>query len=215
MPVDVTMPKLSDTMEEGKILKWIKHPGDKVAIGDVIAEVETDKANMELEAYDEGVLSEVRVQEGQSAPVGAVIAVLGDGGATAKAPEPKAAPKPAGEPAPKPEAAPPKPEPRRPTLVRKDTTAEADVEHVKASPLARKIAREHGLDLRGIAGTGPGGRIVEKDVEQALGGKRAPEARPEPSSRSITVPASGRVERSRIRRTTAQRMGEAKRAIPH
>ena len=76
MPVDVTMPKLSDTMEEGKILKWIKHPGDKVAIGDVIAEVETDKANMELEAYDEGTLAEIRVAEGQAAPVGGVIAVL-------------------------------------------------------------------------------------------------------------------------------------------
>src|SRR2546422_203936 len=76
MPVDVTMPKLSDTMEEGKILKWLKHPGDRVAIGEIIAEVETDKANMELEAYDEGTLAEVRVQEGESAPVGAVIAVL-------------------------------------------------------------------------------------------------------------------------------------------
>jgi len=82
MPVDVTMPKLSDTMEEGKILKWLKHPGDRVAIGEIIAEVETDKANMELEAYDEGTLAEVRVPEGESAPVGAVIAVLaapGDG----------------------------------------------------------------------------------------------------------------------------------------
>src|SRR5438093_13027279 len=72
---DVTMPKLSDTMEEGKILRWLKQPGDRVAIGDVLAEVETDKANMELEAFDEGVLSEVRVKEGESAPVGAVIAV--------------------------------------------------------------------------------------------------------------------------------------------
>jgi len=78
MPVDVTMPKLSDTMEEGKILRWVKKPGDPVAIGEIIAEVETDKANMELEAYDEGVLAEVRVAEGQSAPVGAVIAVLSD-----------------------------------------------------------------------------------------------------------------------------------------
>src|SRR5207247_9762763 len=76
MPVDVTMPKLSDTMEEGKILKWLKHPGDRVAIGEIIAEVETDKANMELEAYDEGTLAEVRVPEGESAPVGAVIAGL-------------------------------------------------------------------------------------------------------------------------------------------
>jgi len=221
MPVDVTMPKLSDTMEEGKILKWLKHPGDKVAIGEVIAEVETDKANMELEAYDEGVLSEVRVQEGQSAPVGAVIAVLGDGGATSKAPEPakseKAAPppKPAAEPAAKPQAAPPKPEPRRPTLVRKEQPEPREEEHVKASPLARKIAREHGLDLRAVQGTGPGGRIVEKDVEQALGGKGEPEARPETPSRPIAVPAGGRVELSRIRRTTAKRMGEAKREIPH
>ena len=76
MPVDVTMPKLSDTMEEGKILKWLKHPGERVTIGEIIAEVETDKANMELEAYDEGTLAEVRVREGESAPVGAVIAVL-------------------------------------------------------------------------------------------------------------------------------------------
>src|SRR6266852_1972324 len=103
MPVDVTMPKLSDTMEEGKILKWLKHPGDHVAIGEIIAEVETDKANMELEAYDEGTLAEVRVPEGESAPVGAVIAVLaapGDGVAArpaagagkAAAPAEKAAP---------------------------------------------------------------------------------------------------------------------------
>src|SRR3989442_8807041 len=76
MPVDVTMPKLSDTMEEGKILKWLKHPGDRVAIGDILAEVETDKANMELEAYDEGTLAELKVPEGASAPVGAVIALL-------------------------------------------------------------------------------------------------------------------------------------------
>src|SRR5436309_2316606 len=101
MPVDVTMPKLSDTMEEGKILKWLKHPGERVAIGEIIAEVETDKANMELEAYDEGTLAEVRVQEGESAPVGAVIAVLsapGEGAAArpaagaAKAPAAKAPP---------------------------------------------------------------------------------------------------------------------------
>ena len=86
---------------------------------------------------------------------------------------------------------------------------------MKASPLARKIAREHGLDLRGVAGTGPGGRIVEKDVEQALGGKRSPEAQREAPSRPVAVPAGGRVELSRIRRTTAKRMGEAKREIPY
>src|SRR5438477_11402812 len=98
MAIDVTMPKLSDTMEEGKILRWMKHPGDRVAIGEIIAEVETDKANMELEAYDEGVLSEVRVKEGEAAPVGAVIAVLDAGDSRAgEKPAPRAA-TPAGEP---------------------------------------------------------------------------------------------------------------------
>src|SRR2546428_5177308 len=89
---DVTMPKLSDTMEEGKILRWLKHVGDRVAIGDVLAEVETDKANMELEAYDEGVLQEVRVAEGATAPVGSVIAVLGEAAGERATSAPKAGP---------------------------------------------------------------------------------------------------------------------------
>jgi pyruvate dehydrogenase E2 component (dihydrolipoamide acetyltransferase) len=91
MPIDVLMPKLSDTMEEGKVLRWLKRPGDPVAVGDLLVEVETDKADMELEAYDEGVLSEVRTGEGESAPVGAVIAVLSDAGVAAAKPVPKAA----------------------------------------------------------------------------------------------------------------------------
>jgi len=229
MPIDVTMPKLSDTMEEGKILRWLKQPGERVAIGEVIAEVETDKANMELEAYDEGVLSEVRVKEGDSAPVGAVIAVLAEGGA-AKAPrkpeqpaEPRAPTAAKAEPPAEPRApgaARPEPAPRepwRPTVVRRPEAPEGDGdEHLKASPLARRIAREQGVDLRTVRGTGPGGRIVEKDVEAALAapGRPAPgeAARAEPEK-----PASpgGRVELSRVRRTTAKRMGEAKREIPH
>src|SRR5207247_716001 len=154
MPSDVTMPKLSDTMEEGKILKWLKRPGEPVAIGEIVAEVETDKANMELEAYDEGTLAEVRVQEGDSAPVGAVIAVL-------------AAP---GE----------------------GTTAQ-------------------------VTGTGPGGRIVQKDVEAALAARGGPLPAPaKPGARAQPPPAAERrVELSRIRRTTAKRMGESKREIPH
>jgi pyruvate dehydrogenase E2 component (dihydrolipoamide acetyltransferase) len=220
MPVDVTMPKLSDTMEEGKILRWMKKPGDPVAIGEIIAEVETDKANMELEAYDEGVLAEVRVAEGQSAPVGAVIAVLSD--KKAPATKEKAAPaaaKPAAEkaaakPADDRRPAAPKPEPReawRPTVVKRPEPPDArGEERVKASPLARKIAEEHGVDLRAISGTGPGGRIVEKDVEQAIqGGAEAP------APERAKPAAAGRVELSRIRRTTAKRMGEAKREIPH
>jgi pyruvate dehydrogenase E2 component (dihydrolipoamide acetyltransferase) len=224
MPVDVTMPKLSDTMEEGKILRWMKKPGDPVAIGEIIAEVETDKANMELEAYDEGVLAEVRVAEGQSAPVGAVIAVLSDKKASAAQQKQAPAAKPAAEKpvAEKPAAkaaeerrpAAPKPEPRetwRPTVVKRPEPPDSRAdERVKASPLARKIAEEHGVDLRAISGTGPGGRIVEKDVEQAIGGGGA-----KPAAPSAPEPKAGRVELSRIRRTTAKRMGEAKREIPH
>ncbi|HJW69711.1 MAG TPA: biotin/lipoyl-containing protein, partial [Candidatus Binatia bacterium] len=102
---DVLMPKLSDTMEEGRIIRWLKQRGDRVAIGDILAEVETDKANMELEAFDEGTLAEIRTAEGESAPIGAVIAVLSEAGAEKGAAAPaataeKAAPKPAAEPAP-------------------------------------------------------------------------------------------------------------------
>jgi pyruvate dehydrogenase E2 component (dihydrolipoyllysine-residue acetyltransferase) len=228
MPVDVTMPKLSDTMEEGKILKWLKRPGDHIAIGEVIAEVETDKANMELEAYDEGVLSELRVQEGESAPVGAVIAVLSDAGQAAAKPTPGSKPPPAATPAEKPVAEKPavpaakpdasvgKAEPRRPTLVRKEPPEAREDDRVKASPLARRIARDHGLDLRGVAGSGPGGRVVEKDVEAALDEKTpAPRPAAPASARPVAVPVAGRVELSRVRRTTAKRMGEAKREIPH
>jgi len=261
MPVEVTMPKLSDTMEEGKILRWLKQPGERVKIGEVIAEVETDKANMELEAYDEGVLADVRVKEGESAPVGAVIATLDEAGAPAakaspgsgqsadarehgKSEKPPADAKATGEQKPKPardektpreekaagdekpapaarerapvEKRPPtagRPEPReawRPTVVRRpEQTEPRESDGVKASPLARRIAREHGLDLHGVAGTGPGGRIVEKDVEAALAAGEKPA--PETPRRA----AGGRVELSRIRRTTAKRMGEAKREIPH
>src|SRR2546425_869455 len=227
MPVDVTMPKLSDTMEEGKILKWLKHPGDHVAIGEIIAEVETDKANMELEAYDEGTLAEVGVPEGESAPVGAVIAVLaapregvaagpaaGAGKAAPSARAPASAPGAAA--AAKAEAG---REPFRPTVVRRPEPVESRgaAASVKASPLARRIAQEHGLDLAQVTGTGPGGRIVQKDVEAALAARGGPPPAPaKPAAPAQPPPAAeGRVELSRIRRTTAKRMGESKREIPH
>jgi pyruvate dehydrogenase E2 component (dihydrolipoamide acetyltransferase) len=272
MPIDVTMPKLSDTMEEGRILRWLKQPGDAVKIGDVLAEVETDKANMELEAFDEGTLSEVRVAENDTAPVGAVIAVLAAPGekaaagaakppaakpAPAKAvaepaareakPEPKATEPKAAEPkAAEPKRAPAKPaaarapgpasraptaaegsrpqserEPWRPTVVRRpEPEREGESTRVRVSPLARRLAEEHGIDLATIKGTGPAGRIVERDLEPALSADRAaPAERPAPrEKRPAAEPAPaarGRVELSRIRRTTAKRMGEAKREIPH
>src|SRR5438093_7430204 len=230
---DVTMPKLSDTMEEGKILRWLKQPGDRVAIGDVLAEVETDKANMELEAFDEGVLSEVRVKEGESAPVGAVIAVLASAeqekGASRPAPpaESRKKPEPA-KPAPRPAEVPSgaargegRPEAAReswrPTVVRRPEAAAdtEEAEHVKASPRARRLAREHQIDLGSLAGTGPGGRIVEKDIEAAIAGRGA-------APKKEAAPAAGaprrgerRMELSRLRRTTAKRMSESKREVPH
>ena len=216
---DVNMPKLSDTMEEGKILRWLKKPGERVAIGDILAEVETDKANMELEAYDEGVLSEVRVKEGESAPVGAVIAVLAGADDVKPAARPAARP----EPAPAPARAEPRPEsgrePWRPTVVRRpEAAAEPEGgEAIKASPRARRIAREHEIDLRSLRGTGPGGRIVEKDVEGAIAaGGAAPKKEAETVSAPEAPPrGERRMELSRVRRTTAKRMSESKREIPH
>jgi pyruvate dehydrogenase E2 component (dihydrolipoamide acetyltransferase) len=233
MPIDVTMPKLSDTMEEGKILHWLKQPGDRVAIGDVLAEVETDKANMELEAYDEGVLAEIRVGEDESVPVGAVIAVLaapgeekpatGRGRKPAAAPAPAASAKPAGSGKPARVEAPAEPAaraaarlPREPSRPAPASAARAAGERVRASPLARRIASETGVDLGAVRGTGPDGRIVERDVRAAGGGATA--ARPAPRPAPVAparAPAAGRIELSKIRRTTAKRMADAKREVPH
>jgi pyruvate dehydrogenase E2 component (dihydrolipoamide acetyltransferase) len=274
MATDVLMPKLSDTMEEGKILKWLKQPGDVVKSGDLLAEVETDKANMEIEAFDEGVVTELKVAEGESAPVGAVIAVLGAAGEAAaprgggKAPAresadasssaPKAGarggertaeqaetgasappPSPRAAPARQPERSPataPSREPRAasdraaPATAVKET-GDAASAGVKASPLARKVAAERGIDLARVRGTGPGGRIVEKDLDAAgTPAERAPE-RPAAAERPAPVRAAtaraaegepprepvaaGRREFSRMRKTTAKRMADAKRDIPH
>ncbi|MGB1874331.1 MAG: pyruvate dehydrogenase complex dihydrolipoamide acetyltransferase [Akkermansiaceae bacterium] len=171
MPTNIEMPKLSDTMTEGTLVKWNKQQGDTIEIGDVIAEVETDKATMEMEAFDEGILSEILVQEGEKAAVGAILGVLleegeeapagGSAAAAASAPEQaavddaSAADQPANE-APAPASAP-----------APATPAAAPGGRIKASPLARKIAESKGLDLGSIQGTGPGGRIVKADVEAA------------------------------------------------
>jgi pyruvate dehydrogenase E2 component (dihydrolipoamide acetyltransferase) len=240
MPVEVNMPKLSDTMEEGKILKWLKAVGDRVQPGDVIAEVETDKADMDLEAFDEGVLSEVRVAEGQSAPVGAVIAVLAAGGEKVDAPKERSAPSTTeakAEPAPaadKAVAAQPRPareparaerEAPRPILIRRaepPPAAQSEGARVRVSPLARRVAREHGVDPAQLRGTGPGGRVVERDVQAAVtgGGRQQPAEAAQPAETAPTRAAAAasagrRVELPRIRRTTARRMFEAKRDVPH
>jgi pyruvate dehydrogenase E2 component (dihydrolipoamide acetyltransferase) len=173
MAIKIQMPKLSDTMDTGRILKWLKKEGEKVAPGDVIAEVETDKANMDMEAYDEGTLLKIVAKEGDRVPIGGLIAVLGDAGedisgmavptgsvAAAETSGTRAAQPAAEKPAiasvvvqPPVEASPPK-----------------DNGRLKASPLAKRLARERGIDIGGVKGTGTGGRIIRRDVEATVPG---------------------------------------------
>ncbi len=163
MPVNIEMPKLSDTMTKGTLLKWHKCVGDTVEIGDILAEIETDKATMEMEAFDDGVITEIFIQAGEEAPIGSVLAVL-DGGAT-DTPTP----------------------PVLPAAVAAVTRADQPVmpaaaiavpgQRILASPLARKVAAELGLDLTTITGSGPAGRITQSDVQAAI---RQP-AKPAPS----------------------------------
>jgi len=200
------MPKMGDAMTEGKILRWMKRPGDAVAVGEPIAEIETDKVNVELPAEEAGTLLEVLAQEGQSVPVGHPIAVIGRPGeqpGTATAPA-RAAP--GAEPA----ASRPATPAEAPTPAPARVPAE---ERIKASPLARRLAREHGVDLAAISGTGPEGRITKEDVEAylartAAAAPAAPGA-PAPPLRTEEVPLG------RPRRTVAQRMVEAKGPVPH
>ncbi len=169
MPVNIEMPKLSDTMTEGTLIKWHKKVGDNVEIGDILAEVETDKATMEMEAFDEGTLSDILIQEGEKAPIGGVLAVLGgegDGGGGDEADDAGAEEPSSGDSQEENSAV----EPFAETTSSPKSESAAprnDGERVKSSPLARKVAAEHGVELSTIQGTGPGGRIVRKDVEAA------------------------------------------------
>ncbi|MEO8617613.1 MAG: dihydrolipoamide acetyltransferase family protein [Luteolibacter sp.] len=157
MSVNIEMPKLSDTMTEGTLIKWHKKVGDTVEIGDILAEVETDKATMEMEAFDDGVITSILIQEGEKANIGSVLAVLGGSDEEPPAITPKSA-----------EAAPVKENPfviTPPATPSPAPVISTEGERIKSSPLARKIATDLGVDLTAITGTGPGGRIVKADVE--------------------------------------------------
>ncbi|MGD7653172.1 MAG: pyruvate dehydrogenase complex dihydrolipoamide acetyltransferase [Verrucomicrobiales bacterium] len=193
MSVNIEMPKLSDTMTEGTLIKWHKSVGDSVEIGDVIAEVETDKATMEMEAFDDGVLTEILVPEGDKAPIGAILAVL-DGDDAGEAPAPQAA---AAQPAASAETPPPVPAAAQPTAAPAPAPAPASGERVKASPLARKIATDLGIDLSSVAGSGPAGRITKADVEAAKDGAAAPAPAAAPSSEAQAAAALSAAARQR------------------
>jgi pyruvate dehydrogenase E2 component (dihydrolipoamide acetyltransferase) len=160
MSVNIEMPKLSDTMTEGTLVKWHKQVGDSVEIGDVLAEIETDKATMEMEAFDDGVITEILIQTGEKAPIGAILAVLdGDSAGTPAAPAAVQAPSQAAS------------TPAQVSTPAANTSAPAAIansgERILASPLAKKIAAELGVNLSTLAGTGPAGRITRSDVEAA------------------------------------------------
>ena len=222
MATTVVMEALSPTMEEGRLVKWSKQEGDQVKTGDTLAEVETDKAVMELVARADGSLIKIVVQEGQTVPVGNVVAYIGavgekvDGAGSGKretgSVAPAAAPAPASKPIePPPAARPPTPPP-------------TEAGRIKASPLARRIAQESGIDLRSVAGSGPGGRVVKKDIE---GGSRGPGVvRPVATGAampgSVRLPAPGAsgvpyedVALTQIRKTIAKRLVTSIGPIPH
>jgi pyruvate dehydrogenase E2 component (dihydrolipoamide acetyltransferase) len=247
MPINILMPALSPTMEKGNLAKWLKKEGDKVKSGDVIAEIETDKATMEVEAVDEGTIAKILVPEGtQDVPVNDVIAVLAGDGEDVKAAaasgggaKPAAAPAPAKAealPAPKPAAAPAPavaaaPAPAASPAPQTAALAPQANGHgrIFSSPLARRLAKEAGIELGRVTGTGPHGRVIARDVEEAKSGKglKAPAAAPagapalapsmsdkqilalfEPGSYDI-VPHDG------MRRTIAQRLTASVQNVPH
>lgn len=224
----ITMPKLSPTMEEGTLAKWTKKEGDAISPGDVIAEVETDKANMEFPLEDEGVLLKLLVKEGDTVKLGDPVAVLGEAGEKldpaqlASLSQPATAGQAHQEPpAAKPEAAPtPPPIPSAPTVapVRATPPQLAAVApptngRVLASPFARKLALEKGVDLHAVAGSGPRGRIVKRDIDAAATGAQAARA-PAPVA-YLPTPGDELVPASQMRKTVARRLVEAKREIPH
>lgn len=206
------MPKLSDTMLEGTLVRWLKKVGDKIEIGDVLAEVETDKATMEMEAFDDGTLTEILIPEGGVVKVGAKLATLsgGENGSSAPAKVTEAVPEKAA-----PKAAPPI---LSPTTPRPRPSASVNGPRVKSSPLARKIAAERSVDLSHIQGTGPGGRIVVADVPQQGAAPRAFVPAATPAGARIEVPCSDadkRIPLSGMRRTIAERLLASKTQIPH
>ena len=200
MPI-ITMPKLSDTMAEGTIASWKKKKGDTIVMGDVLAEIETDKATMEMEAFDEGVLQELYVAEGGKAPVGGKIAlILAEGETLEAAPAQSAS---------KAEMA----APEIATESKEKAAPAAKGGRIKSSPLARKIAAGRGVSLEGVAGTGPGDRVVAKDVPSK---GSSPTAAPSPK---IEAKAAGEGDKtiplSNMRRTIAERLVASKQQNPH
>lgn len=240
MAIEIKMPALSPTMEEGTLAKWLVKEGDTVASGDLLAEIETDKATMEFESIDDGVIGKILIAEGtEQVKVGTVIAtIVGDGeeaGAVdAKAPAAagKAAEK-SGEPVAEEPAKPAAAEPATPAPAKAQAAAPAPGvasgdDRVKASPLARRIAANDGIDLASVTGTGPNGRIVKADLANAAKGGASAAAAPKAAGQAAAAPAAASsvsptdyptphdvVKLSGMRKTIARRLTESKQTVPH
>jgi len=247
MPIELTMPRLSDTMEAGTVIKWNVKEGDSVKSGAVVADIETDKATMEMPCFDDGRIAALLVEPGKQVKVGTTIALLAlegedvatvkaggakGGGAAAAAPAakpaPSAAPAPAAKPAPMPA---PTPTPVSQTETRHGMEEfAADGPRMRVSPVARRMAEEHGVDIRTVVGTGPGGRVIKRDVEQAIENKSARSAATIAPAQALAVSTGGvqtpsaplalslpgrDVALSGMRQTIARRLVESKTTIPH
>lgn len=219
MATVIDMPKLSDTMTVGTLVKWLKNEGDPVENGDMIAEVETDKATMEVECFDDGILLKQYCQAGDEVPVGGAIAAVGEADETAPEPAASAPSEPAA--APEVEASPTSaPEPT-PTAVAvtaniasetiKPSTPEAD-NRIRVSPLAKKIAAERGIDLSMLQGSGPGGRIVKADVEKA---PTAPIASAEPATPAAATLEALEMPVTNMRKSIGKALVASKTQAPH
>jgi pyruvate dehydrogenase E2 component (dihydrolipoamide acetyltransferase) len=240
---DILMPQMGYDMTEGTVVRWVKKVGDRVQRGDVVAEIETDKATVEIEAFESGTLLRILAETGETIPVGEPIATLGEAGEEVPEPSPKQAPAPAATPArapaPPPAAAPAAPVATEAPPAAKSKTAAAlpapapaveyaDGERPHASPLARRIAERFGIDLRHVRGSGPGGRIVASDVEAVAqaqppaaapaaaraAAKDAPETKAKPAPAPLPEGAED-IEPTKLRQAIARRMSESKRNAPH
>ncbi len=220
----ITMPKMSDTMQEGTIASWLKKEGDEVKSGDILAEVETDKATMELESYEDGVLLHIGIPEGDSVPIDGVIAVIGEKGADfqklldahgqkssggqeksaakeEKKEEPKAESKPAD----------------KPKETKAPASSSSENGRVKASPLAKKLAEDKGVDIAQVKGSGEGGRIIKRDVETFDPASAKPAAAESQAAPAASVGQESYTEEkvSQMRKTIAKRLAESKFTAPH
>ncbi|MBN3866389.1 pyruvate dehydrogenase complex dihydrolipoamide acetyltransferase [Gluconobacter kondonii] len=208
MATDILMPALSPTMTEGKLARWLKAEGDTVAAGDVIAEIETDKATMEVEAVDEGILGRILIQEGvEGIPVNTPIAILVEEGEAV--PDASSAQAPA---APKAETVSAETTPAAPAS---KAPAEAKGERIFVSPLAKRMARERGIALDALTGSGPNGRILKRDVEK---GAAAPKTAPKAAATPVITASEETVRRvpnSTMRKVIARRLTESKTQVPH